>query len=589
VEGGRRFNLSPQLAAALLAALSLSAFSLAVNFPFAGIDDVDYVTDNPHIQHFSLRWALTGFHNGNWHPLTWMSHALDWRMWGPAPAGHHLTSILLHAANGVLLFVFLVRATRLELPSFLTAALFAIHPLRVESVVWISERKDVLSAFFFFLMLLAWLSYVRRPGPARYLAVAALFAAGLAAKPMLVTAPLVLLLLDVWPLQREPRLLEKVPLFVLSAASSFLTLMAQGAGRAITPLQELPLASRVAGAIEGYATYLVKTVWPARLAVHYPIHVGGHWPAWLWSAAALLAITALCAWQRRARPQLLVGWLWFLVMLLPVIGIIHAGSQSVADRYTYLPLIGPIFALAFSLPWERRRPLVVAGAALAVGILFVATMRQERYWRDTRTLFTRTLEISPGDPLAVQALANEAFAAGRLDEAERGNREVLRQWPRAGRALNSLGLIALQRGDLQGALRWFSQALEVEPDPTLVAPAMAATLTHLGRPEEAVRLLGPIESVNPDHAPLQRELGVALAAVGRTKEGEDHLRRAALLAPRDAAVQADLGSLFARTGRFAEAIERFQAALEIDPSFETARRQLDLARRDATTQQGKGH
>jgi len=467
------------LGAALVAALSLSAFSAAVGFPFAGIDDADYVTGNPHIQQgftaATMRWAFTRTYAANWFPLTWLSHTLDWTLWGSAPAGHHLSSVLLHAANGALLFLFLLQATRLYWPSLLTAALFAVHPLRVESVVWISERKDVLSAFFFLLMLVAWLGWVRKPGAARYLLVCALFAAGLASKPMLVTAPFVLLLLDVWPLRRPPLLREKLPLFLLSAAASLLTLRAQSSGRAISPL---PLSSRIADAIEGYAIYLKMAVWPARLAVHYPLHPEIHWGPLLAAAALLVAITGLCLWQLRERPQLAVGWAWFLVMLLPVIGVVQAGSQSVADRYSYLPLIGPFFALSFSLP---RRAALWATAAAAVCALFVLTLRQESYWRDDGALFSHALEVSPDDPLALQALANQRLSQGKLEEAEALYRAVLRQWPTAGRALNARGLIALRRGQPREALRWFEQALAVEPDPTLVAPTMAATLTQLGR------------------------------------------------------------------------------------------------------------
>ncbi|HEX9579190.1 MAG TPA: tetratricopeptide repeat protein [Myxococcales bacterium] len=579
-----KVRLESWLCAALLAALSLSAFSPAASFSFVGLDDGDYITGNPHIQHgftrASLAWAFTRFHFSSWHPLTWMSHMLDWTLWGPAASGHHLTSVMLHAANGVLLFVFLLQATRLLLPSFFTAALFAVHPLRVESVVWISERKDVLSAFFFLFTLLAWLAWVRRPGLWRYLLVFALLAAGLASKPMLVTAPLVLLLLDVWPLRRFPGLpwrrlvLEKIPLFGLSLLSGLLTLQAQGAGGAVN--RTIPLAAGILHALDGCATYLMMTLWPARLAVHYPLQ-SERWPVLLGSAALLAAATAVCVWQRRERPQLLVGWLWFVVMLLPVVGVIQVGSQSVADRYTYLPLIGLFFALSFSLPWGAGR-LLPTGAAAVIALLYLLTLRQETFWRDTHALFAHALEISPGDPLAEQALANDLLAAGKLDEAEAGFREVLRQWPRSGRALNAMGLIALRRGDPQAALRWFQLAFAVEPDPTLVAPAMAQTLTRLGRATEAVQLLEPLD---PEYPVLQRELGIALAIVGRRKEAEERLRHSAQLEPRDAATQLNLGSLLAREGRFAEAIGHFQSALEIDPALESARQQLDLARRDA--------
>jgi Flp pilus assembly protein TadD len=570
--------------AALLAALSLSAFSPAVHLPFIGFDDADYVTGNPHVQHGLVRgiqWALTGYQVTNWHPLTMISHMLDWTLWGADPVGHHLTSILLHAANGVLLFVFLLRATRLTWPSLFTAALFAVHPLRVESVVWVSERKDVLSGFFFLLTLLAWLGWVRRPGPARYLLVLVLLAAGLASKPMLVTAPLVLLILDAWPLRRFEALpwrrlvVEKLPLVALSLLASLATLQAQGGGRAIN--RTIPFADRVLHAVYGYATYLKMTVWPWRLAIHYPLE-DRPWPVLVASAALLASITAFCIWQRRERPYLLAGWAWFLVMLVPVSGIVQVGSQAVADRYTYLPLIGLFFALSFSLPWSAAR-FLPAGAAALVAILFALTVRQESFWRDTRTLFGHALEISPGDVVVEQGLAQELMAAHRYDEAEPRFREVLRRWPRSGRALNAMGFIALQRGKPEAALPWFQSALEVEPDPTLVAPIMAQTLIRLGRVAEAVRLLEPLD---PEYPVPQRDLGIALAMLGRRKEAEERLRHSAQLAPRDASTQLNLGTLLARDGKFSEAIGHFQSALEIDPALQEARQQLELARRDAT-------
>lgn len=597
---GGTYPFPPWLGAALLSALVLAAFSASLSFPFAAFDDGDYVTANPHVQEgltkSSLVWAFTQFHFANWHPLTWMSHMLDWKAWGAAAPGHHLTSLLLHLANAALLFGFFLRATHLLLPSLLTAALFALHPLRVESVVWISERKDVLCAFFFFWMLHAWLQYARRPGTARYLLVLLLFAAGLASKPMLVTAPLVLLLVDVWPLGRltpcAPRRrwillgVEKLPLLGLSLGSSLLTLRAQRAGGALSTLNDIHLGERLATAATGLAAYLAKTAWPTRLSVHYPLSGQGlasSWPLLLAACTLIAALTALAAWQWRSRPSWAVGWAWMLVMLLPVIGLVQVGSQSVADRYTYLPLIGPVAALCFSLPWDAagrlRWPLRASALAL-VAACALLTIRQTEVWRDDRSLFERVLAVSPGDPLGEQGLANLALAEGRLDEAEARFDRVLATSPRAGRVLMAKGLLALRRNEPDIALAWYLRAQEVEPDQTLVAPYLAQALMRVGRAEDAVALLRPLALANPTYPALASVYGLALGVAGHHREAGEQLRRAVGLSPGDASLRTNLGVALAHQGLLREAIEVFDSALVIEPGLEAARTQLQRAREE---------
>ena len=599
-EAPRARRFPPWLAAALLSALVFATFSAALAFPFAGLDDGDYVAANPHVhQGFTranLVWALTQSHFSNWHPLTWASHMLDWKLWGPAASGHHLTSLLLHAANAALLFAFFLRATGLLWPSLLSAALFALHPLRVESVVWISERKDVLCAFFFFALLHAWLGYVRRPGPGRYALVLLLLAAGLASKPMLVTAPLVLLLVDVWPLGRLApgaplrRWLwlgaEKLPLLALSLGSALVTLRAQSAGRAMSSLHDVPPGDRLANAATGVATYLAKTVWPTGLAVHYPLagqDLASRWPQVLAACALVAALTALAASRFRAQPAWAAGWAWMLVMLLPVIGLVQVGSQAVADRYTYLPLVGPVAAVCFSLPWDlgsRRGALLRAGAAALVAACVLLSARQTEVWRDSRSLFERVLAITPGDSFGEQGLANLALAEGRFEEADARFDRVLAASPQAGRALLAKGMLALQRNQPARALEWCLRAQAVEPDQTLVAPTLSQALVRLGRAQEAVALLQPLAEANPGYPALASAYGLALGVAGRPREAMRQLQRAVALTPSDASLRLNLGVALAQQGLLQEAIEAFEAALTLEPGLSAARARLEQARED---------
>ncbi len=343
--------------------LTLALYNPVNQHPFVNYDDDRYVTGNAHVRQGltaeTFTWALTSTEQANWHPLTWMSHALDVSLFRLNPAGHHFTGVLLHAANAILLFLLLMSATGRLGPSLFVAALFALHPMNVESVAWVAERKNVLCTFFFFLTLWAYGWYARRPEWKRYLVVAALFVAGLAAKPMVITLPFVLLLLDYWPLNRVryaesdagwswPRLiLEKMPLIALSAASAMITMKAQQAGGAVRSTVQFSLSTRVANAIYAYAMYLWKMIWPARLAPLYP-HPAGTLATWqvVTAALVLIAITML-VWKFRELRYLMTGWLWFLGTLVPVIGLVQVGDAAMADRYAYIPLIGIFVMIAF--------------------------------------------------------------------------------------------------------------------------------------------------------------------------------------------------------------------------------------------------
>ncbi|HEY1263981.1 MAG TPA: hypothetical protein VGF06_10675, partial [Terriglobales bacterium] len=388
----------------LLAVATLSVYNPVSSHPFVNYDDDRYVTDNPHVRGGlswdTVRWAFTTSAEANWHPLTWISHALDCQVFRLNPAGPHYVNLLLHALNAVILFLLLSRVTGRAGPSLAVAALFALHPMNVESVAWIAERKNLLSMFFFLLALLAYERYARKPGIGRYCLVALWFACGLMSKPMVITLPFLLLLWDYWPLQRwpaagaapgvEPRrfsflVLEKLPLFAMSAASAFITMSAQSAGGAVRSVAEYSQGIRIENALVAYARYLWLAVWPSRLAPMYP-HPGEHIPAWQVAAAIalLLALTTL-ALAFRNRRYLLTGWLWFLGALVPMIGLVQVGRQAMADRYAYLPLIG-IFLMASwgAAEWSSRRKLAAAWVALPTALTLATfaalTYRQIGYW-----------------------------------------------------------------------------------------------------------------------------------------------------------------------------------------------------------------
>ncbi len=462
--------------AALVAAVVI-VYGATISFDFVGCDDPDYVTANVHVMNGlsldGVRWAFTAFDQGNWHPLTWLSHMLDATLFPkdmPGQAGwHHLTNLLLHAANTVLLFLVLKRLTQAHWPSAMVAALFALHPLHVESVAWVAERKDVLSTFLGLLAMAAYARYVERPSVSRYLPIFFLLALGLMAKPMLVTLPFVMLLLDYWPLERLGRgrplrlpILEKLPLLALAAASSVVTFFAQQSSGAVMGLQDCPFSLRLGNAMFSYVMYLWKMVWPQDLALLYafPFNL----PLWyaLASAAAVAAVTALVIWQTRRRPYLAVGWFWYLGMLVPVIGLVQIGAQARADRYTYLPLVGIFIMVAWGaadlLAFWRRRWMVLAPAAIAVlAACGWLASRQVAVWADTGTLFRHAIASGAELASAHYSLGDSLREQGRLGRRDRRvracrpmERQVRRGLVRHGEDRTRSRPQRRSRGSLQG-------------------------------------------------------------------------------------------------------------------------------------------
>jgi len=578
-----------------LLALTLAALSPLLGAGFLTLDDPDYVTRNPHVRRgltlHGLTWAWTTYHAANWHPLTWISHMLDWSLFGARPAGHHATNLLLHAANAVLLLLLLARLTGRPVESALVAALFAIHPQHVESVAWVSERKDVLSTTLWLLTLAAYAGYARRPGALRMAAVGLALALGLCAKPMLVTAPFTLLLLDYWPLQRlppgsagwrawRPLVVEKVPLLALAALSAAVTYRAQAAGGATRALELDPLL-RAGNALVAMATYLVKTVWPSNLALFYP-HPGRELsPLAVAGSALLLAALGALAWRtRRTRRYVLFGWLWFLGTLVPVLGLVQVGGQARADRYTYVPLIGIFIAVVWAVSDLRARSGTAAARtwpiAATLPLLALAAHAQARTWVSPLTAWGQAIEAVGPNPEFQAHLAQALAEAGRDEEAAALFERSLAAGPRNAQAHNNLSRLLARRGQPQPALAHALTAVELDPRMPEARINAGALLAAAGRAAEAEAHLREACRLDPSSVEAHNNLGAVLVGAGRADEAAEPLATARSLDPRDAKVWHNLGRAAVRLGQTAEARASFEQALALDPGYVEARNSLGL-------------
>lgn len=518
--------------AGLLVASVVAVFWQTGHHGFISYDDPTYVTANPQIRNGftveSLRWAFTTTYFSNWHPLTWLSYMLDYRLFGDNPRGYHLVNVGFHAANTVLLFVVFRRMTGALWPSAFVAALFGIHPVHVESVAWVSERKDVLSTFFWVLAMGAYARHVERPRPASYLLVLACFALGLMAKPMVVTLPFVFLLLDYWPLQRfavaagrrialppVALIVEKIPLFALVAASSAVTYVAQASGGSVAGLEKFPLSIRLMNAAVSYVQYIHQMVWPFALSLRYP-HPGRALPFWqaVAAGAGLALVSILVCRYMRQRPYLVVGWFWYVGTLVPVIGLVQVGEQAMADRYTYVPLIGLFIILAWSgreIVGRRRslQPVLVGLAAASLVVLMVATWVQVRYWRDGVTLYEHSLAVTSGDFLLHFNLANELRERGELDAAVAHYAATIRADPTFAAAYTNAGPILASQGRVDEAIASYVAALKLKPDLAEAHNNLGILLAQAGRTDEAIAEFSEAIRIKPELADAQRNLDVA--------------------------------------------------------------------------------
>ncbi|HEY2103489.1 MAG TPA: tetratricopeptide repeat protein, partial [Chthoniobacterales bacterium] len=480
-----------------LLVIVLIVFLQTGRFGFVNYDDGSYVFENPHIYAgltaHNIVWAFTHIHSQNWHPLTSLSHMLDCQLFGLRAGPHHLINVLLHAGAVLLLFEFLRRTTGALWSSAMTAAIFAIHPLRVESVAWIAERKDVLSGVFFMLTLLSYASYVKARSWRRLFIVGVWLAFGLMSKPMLVTTPFVLLLIDYWPLARtcsfRSRIAEKIPLFILAAASCFATMLAQRL--ALGSTENLPLGWRVTNAIVSYFIYLWQLVWPHDLI---PFYLHPEWRVPVWEIVSLwclfIAITLTTIFYRRSRPYLCVGWGWYVLMLIPVIGIVQVGLQGHADRYTYLPIIGIVIAIVWGIRdlthgWRSRAIIITPVAVvIIIGLVFLS-WRQTTHWHDTEALWSYTLKISPDNDVAHAGLAGIQLVRGDLENASKHYRRAieLRQGNSAGHYGLALALARQRKFD--EAIGHWEKSLEIQPDNTSARNYLGAAFASVGREHEA--------------------------------------------------------------------------------------------------------
>ena len=555
----------------MLTAATLLIFWRVTGHDFIMFDDEVYVTQNEQVQDGLSRqgvvWAFSTTHANFWHPLTWLSHMLDCELFGLNPGGHHFTGLLIHLLNTLLLFLVLHRMTGALWPSAFVAALFAWHPLHVESVAWVSERKDVLSAFFWILTLGAYARYVEHPRVGSYLLVLVFFSLGLMAKPMLVTLPFVLLLLDYWPLgrfnlgplshesNRSTHLrtsafhlvLEKIPFFALSAVACVLAYMAQARGGALKGASLFPIGVRTANAAISYVSYMEKMIWPHDLAVFYP-HPGT-WPMWQVAGAALLllAVSALAVAAVRKAPYLAFGWFWYVGTLVPVIGLIQVGDHAMADRYTYVPLIGLFIMIAWGardaakrLP---RKRLVLSLSALAVlCALAMGSVRQLKHWKNSVTLFQHTLNVTKNNYVAH----------------------------------TNLGILSAGQGRLDRAMSHYADALRIKPDLLEARMNMGAALATQNKFEQASLHYLKALQVKPDFAAAYYNLGNLSAAQGKTTEAVSYFQRALMIEPDDPEIHNNLGISLAALGKRQEAVQHFQEALRIDPDFTSARNNLNV-------------
>ncbi len=596
---------------------------------FIYLDDGQYVTENSHVLSGlnleNIKWAFTSVYARNWHPLTWISHMVDVGIFGMKPGMHHLTNVIFHALNSILLFIVLNQMTGALWRSAIVAALFALHPLHVESVAWIAERKDVLSTFFWMLTMLAYHRYVGSRTISKYLLMILFFSLGLMAKPMLVTLPFVLLLLDFWPLKREelnlanngsqteqswwPKInlrdilrliLERVPLIIMALAACGVTVYAQSGG-AVLSLEKLSFASRIQNVITAYIAYLWKMIWPLNLAVFYPypkqfsiLTVG-------MCLLLLIAITVIVLMSARRLPYLVTGWLWYLGTLVPVIGIVQVGTQSMADRYTYIPLIGIFIMIAWGIPellekWKFKKITLVTLTGIVIPILIGCSWVQVGYWKSNNTLFEHALDVTENNDVAHDIIADVLINQGDFDDALKHCAEALKINPYNAGAYDDMGIILTDRGEVSKAISYYSKAIqidsnyvdpyinlgnafitqdnnieavkqfskviEIEPECVLAYIKMSEALTKLGRLNEAIHQYHKVLQIKPDSIAAHYNLGIALISQGKINESIDQFKKVLGIQPGNVRAQKALSYLLAKRNKIEESVAGLNKELE---------------------------
>jgi Flp pilus assembly protein TadD len=567
------------------------------HYPFVNYDDQEYIYQNPEVTNgltwHGLKWAFTTGMSANWHPVTWLSHMLDVQLFVANAGAHHLTNVVFHLASTVLLFWLLLQTTGKPGPSSFVAALFAVHPLHVESVAWLSERKDVLSTFFALLTIWAYVRYVRRPRRARYFTVLGFFALGLMSKPMLVTLPFVLFLLDFWPLRRFTRrdlskvgalIREKIPLVILAGISSLITFFVQKAGGAVAGLEIVPITARTANAFIAYFSYLSRMLWPAKLVALYPVQATVQ--DWWWAAAlALLGISVVAVWMADRRPYIPVGWFWYLGTLVPVIGLVQVGRQATADRYTYVPLIGLFLIVAFGagealagLRWPSY--LLPIAASLAIAACIWESRIQLRYWSSSPALWEHALTVPEENPIAHLGLALALSTQGKFDEAGTHLAETVRIEPGQrftklySDAQYNLGIGLLNGGKtdkLDEVATHFTEALVAKPDLAEAHNGLGIVYMTQGKMDSARTELSEAIRLKPDYAGAHNNLGTVLGNQGLVDDAISEYGKAVRLDSSLTDAHINLGILMAKKGKTSDAVKQFSEVLRIQPDNPVAR------------------
>lgn len=593
-EPARRYDV---LIYVLLFLTTLAVYGQVRGFDFVNYDDREYIVDNARVRAGltweGAVWAFTTSYGGNWFPLTWLSHMLDFRMFGPDSGLHHLMNVLIHALGSLLLFALLRRMTGCRWRSAFVAALFALHPLHVESVAWVTERKDVLSGFFWFLTIWLYLRYVERPRLSRYLFMVASFILGLMSKSMVVTLPFALLLLDYWPLRRfalwdassakkpgRPAvLMEKAPLLALSLAVSVVTFLVQRGGGAVAPIEYVPLGARLANGLVSYVTYLRQLFAPVRLSAFYPLPV--QTPVWLALVAALTlaAVSLLVVKSLRRRPYLAVGWFWYLGTLVPVIGLVQVGMQAHADRYAYLPSVGILMMLAWGVPEllgrMRSARAVLTGLSVAFcSICILLTWFQIRHWQNSASLFRHALAVTSDNHVAHNGLGIALLEEGHIEEAISHYQEAIRLKPRYPEARANLGQVQLKMGRVDEAVEQLREAIRLSPSHPEARINLAIAYDAQGKPEEAATQLLEALRLDPDSPNAHYNLGRVYAELGKMVEAQAQFYEVIRLEPESAEAHYNLGVILARRDNPKAAIPEFLKALQINPDYASAHNNL---------------
>jgi len=603
--------------------LTVVTFEQVRTCAFINLDDGAYITANRPIQDGltlkSVTWAFKTIHTGHWHPLTWLSHMLDCQLYGLEPSGHHLTNLVFHIANTLLFFLVLRRMTGALWGSFFVAALFALHPLRVESVAWVAERKDVLSTFFWMLTMWAYIRYVEQAKLHRYLLALLFFVLGLMSKPTLVSLPFVLLLLDYWPLGRiqlppssmnlsspssKPtntsdqvslalRLIrEKAPFFLLSAASSILTVFTVERAGAI---KHIPFETRIANTLVSYVSYIIKMFWPRNLAVFYPYQET--LPMWkvVGSGLFLVSISILVIRAARKHPYLVVGWFWYIGTLVPVIGLVQAGNQAMADRFTYVPLIGLLIMITWSLKdifagWRHRTVALSISVGLLLSLLMIVTKEQLKYWQNDVMLFEHSLAVTSNNFIIHDTLGVSLTRQGRIQEAIVHHTEALRIAPDFAKGHFNLGVALEQQGRAQEAAVHYVEALRIKPDFVEAHNNLGVLLARQGKTQEAITHYTQALRIKKDYANAHCNLAIALAEQGKTQEAIVHYTEALRIAPDFAQAHFNLGVILLNQGKIQEAIFHHVEALRIKPNLAEAHNNLGvLLARQGKIQEALAH